>query len=380
MKFSLSKTTFTVFKYTNCINITGESPTKTAPDFYKTKPMTAMSFERLDDSPKQRERFSRRVRGLHVEEDRKIEEVEKRWNRSRSAENSPTRKSKESSPVCRTRRSLEIKLEKVSAKTPVDLKKAMSKSNTNRSAGSTKSKKREVWTYKKRRRRSKLRFASSYTSESKQSNEIDIETLDDSSDGNDGEEPGCSTYSDSYHVQLSQSSPRERSAPSPRSRQDYDISPLSAAVSPGRLHAAAISPRLNSAAVSTRHGPLHVDTDVLLMQVDDEQPSPTLSSGKRPPTPHGPLDRQLSNSSDKHSSKSPRSHGNPPMLEPEVLPHPSTPKQGPPTSPKLVPVNAEIDSGISSNGDSVDSLEHAKQLAAKVGAWKVLLKCVNVVI
>lgn len=325
----------------------GIDPSKSAPNFYHTKPNTSARtpapnpFTPGTSSSGQNTRTSRRIRGMDIEETSPLELVEKQWAVEKSL--------RKTSPVKSSDRGFtsadegEALVKRLTSSSKKNSQQSCRKANSGDDcSGSTKksSSKRDIWGssgYKSRKKKRVFRSESRHR---------EIKIIDSGAKE--------TRFSDTDDYDVDEAIAKHQLSPCKTSGKSSESS--------GRRNSVSSSTgRRNS--ISNRSRENSVSRDI---------PSSEQSSSRSPT-------RHLSGKSDKSRS-------------PERLPSPKTHVSQGPSSPKYNELSVvvenistnktaqgkssprvgttkplETDSGISSsvdsNGDSVDSVEHAKQLA-----------------
>ena len=340
--------------------ISGIDPSKSAPNFYHTKPITSTRvaapnpFTPGPSSSGKNTRTSRRLRGMDIEETSPLELVEKQWAVEKSLKkNSPMKSPDRDFTSADEGEAIVKRLTSSSKKKTPSCRRANSGDDCSGSAKKSSSK-RDIWGSSGYRCRKKKRV---FRSESRH---------------REGRLPDSGAketrFSDTDDYDVDEAIARHKVSPSSK--------PSGKSPEPsGRRNSVSSTGRRNS--VSNRSRENSVNRDIPRSRQSTSRSPTRYSSGKS--------DKSRSSKSPERlpSAKTQVSHGpsSPKYNELSVVVEniaPNKPAQGK-SSPRVgTSKPMETDSGISSsvdsNGDSVDSVEHAKQLAEQVKITHILHK------
>lgn len=336
-----------------CFIVLGIDPSKSAPEFYHTKPLQSASTSHVCFSSNPSEthgRTSRRLRGLDIEESPPLDLVEKQWAVEKSLKRTSPQKSERGDNSASDSEAMIKQYESPSKKSMPHLcKKEGSGDNSHSSVKKTK---RDVWgrsSYRSRRRKRNSNYMSPVTISDPRFSDTDDYDVPDIMSGD-------------KLVQSSQSSGK--------SHDNVESS------TEGR----------RGSISNGSHEQLHDNCE---LSCKDSQTSSKSrirhTSGKSPERHSLPKSADIKNTVNELG---------PPILKPMNLPSDKNPSVSQKSSEKLFDLTVDIedisnksllekispkaavvksmetDSGISSsvdsNGDSVDSIENAKQLAKQV--------------
>lgn len=343
-----------------CFIVLGIDPLKSAPEFYHTKPLQSASSSHVCFSSRPSEtsgRTSRRLRGLDIEESPPLDLVEKQWAVEKSLRRTSPQKSERGDNSASDSEAMIKQIENPSKKSMPHL--CRKEGSGDNSHSSVKKTKKDVWgrsSYRSRRRKRNSHYMSPVTISDARFSDTDDYDVPDIMSGN-------------KLVQSSQSS--------------------------GKSHDNVESSTEGRRGSISNGSQLHDNCE---LSCKDSQTSS--KSRIRHTSGKSPERLQLSKSPERHSLpksadiKNTVNELGPPILKPMNLPSDKNPSVSQKSSEKLfdltvniedisnksllgkispkaaVVKSMETDSGISSsvdsNGDSVDSIENAKQLAKQV--------------
>lgn len=337
----------------------GIDPQQSAPNFYHTKPLqsTSTSYKPFTTNPDSRARTSRRLRGLDIENTSPLELVEKQWSVEKSVRKASPEKSPEKGDNSASESEAIIKqLTSSKKKQQHSCRKANSGDDCSRAVKKPHAKK-DIWS------------SSGYRSRRKKRNPLSASPSKDSQFSDSGVKDSRFSDTDDYDV----SEVIANSNLSPSSKTSGK-SPELEEKSSGRRNSMSSTGRRSSISSRSRD------------RSKDRFDSPHRQSSSKSPTRNTSgksSDRRRSKSPDRQSS-SKETSGHPTLKKyttssqkggeknlelSVVVENISTNKSGK-MSPRVgTSKPMETDSGISSsvdsNGDSVDSVEHAKLLASQ---------------
>ncbi|XP_076098505.1 ATPase family AAA domain-containing protein 2-like isoform X2 [Mytilus galloprovincialis] len=336
----------------------GIDPQQSAPNFYHTKPLqsTSTSYKPFTSNPDNRSRTSRRLRGLDIENTSPLEQVEKQWAVEKSIRKGSPEKTPEKRDNSASDGEAVIKQLTSSKKKPHSCRKAISGDDCSRSVKKPLAKK-DIWS------------SSGYRSRRKKRNPLSASPSKDSQFSDSGVKD--SRFSDTDDYDVSEVIANCNSSPASKTSGK---SPEQEEKSSGRRNSVSSTGRRSSISSRSRD------------RSKDRFESPHRQSSSKSPTRNTSgksSDRRRSKSPDRQST-SKETSGHPTLkkhtpssqkggeknLELSVVVENISPNKSGKMSPRVGTTKPmETDSGISSsvdsNGDSVDSVEHAKLLASQ---------------